>query len=187
MLDGDWDLRGHLDPEAGTLLAREIERRDTPGAAAKDDPALNALATPDSHHDNRSTDTGGGSEPDSDGDSGSVGGKDIDLATTGEDTPADTADHGLGPNADPDTDSGHIPRTPDPHASTAPRTLPAGQRRHDAYASSCATSPTQATTPSPAAAGHHRSRSPSTPPSTRSKDASARSPAPSTPHADRPA
>jgi len=27
LLDGDWDLRGHLDPETGTLLAREIDRQ----------------------------------------------------------------------------------------------------------------------------------------------------------------
>ncbi len=28
LLDGDWDLRGLLDPETGTLLAREIDRRE---------------------------------------------------------------------------------------------------------------------------------------------------------------
>jgi len=106
MLDGDWDLRGHLDPETGTLLAREIERRDKPTAATQEDVVLDALAASASHHEQTTAD------PD---------------ASAGADDDADHWDDELGPSG-----FGHIPRTPDPHASTAPRTLPAGQRRHDA-------------------------------------------------------
>ncbi len=168
MLDGDWNLRGHLDPETGTLLAREIERRDKPGAATptaatQEDAVLNALAETANHPGasggepaDRSdtdpdtdpggdTDTDPGSDSDSgpdsdiDPDSSSVTGENIGRDTADEQTPADP-DAGAGADEDADhwddelgpSGFGHIPRTPDPHASTAPPTLPAGQRRHDA-------------------------------------------------------
>ncbi len=118
MLDGDWDLLGHLDPETGTLLAREIERRDkstaatstsgTPTAATQFD----ALAAAANHHGTSGgepgdRDPGGETDPDTDGG---------DTATTGS-APAASG-----------TSPGPPTRTPAPH----PRTLPTGQRRHDA-------------------------------------------------------
>ncbi len=128
MLDGDWDLRGHLDPETGTMFAREIKRRDKPTAAQTaddcgDNPVLNALATINSPHGNgKPRNSDGDSDSDSDGDGDSDSDDD-----TGAEAEADVWADGLWPNG-----FGHIPKTLDPHASTAPATPPAGQRRHDA-------------------------------------------------------
>jgi hypothetical protein len=56
LLDGNWDLRGHLDPETGTLLAREIDRRhktntsqpaDAADEAVGDEPAMTDEAAGD--------------------------------------------------------------------------------------------------------------------------------------------
>jgi len=46
VLDGEWDLRGHLDPETGALLAAELDRQEraTNTAAAQNAAAQNAAA-----------------------------------------------------------------------------------------------------------------------------------------------
>ncbi len=135
LLDGDWDLRGHLDPETGTLLAREIDRRHK---ASTGQPADQAEETETEDADADADADAVGDEPDDENDDGPV----EEIANPASDEtddepdgvePATTDEPVIALTAETAEDSAPwLLPTPDPHASTSDRPVPAGQRRHDA-------------------------------------------------------
>lgn len=131
LLDGEWDLRGHLDPETGSRLAAELDRQQRAAAAAAE--AIAAAAAEASRGDfGAQPDSGAQPDPGAEPDSGTQ----LDAHTQPD--PAvqpgrDAHDSPGGADVDADGFVADLSGPVDPSAGSGGRAVvPVGTRRHDA-------------------------------------------------------